>query len=119
MRTHILKTAAHYWDDVLGGDKTFEIRRNDRAFQVGDRLQLVRVEPGDFKPCIKLDCDLHKPMWVTKFVSYVFSGDPALRDLGGMTPGYVVLGLRDPNRGDIEHQAHLDSGVLPWNEVDA
>ena len=40
MTTHELKTLPPYFGDVFSGRKTFEIRRNDRDFQVGDELRL-------------------------------------------------------------------------------
>jgi hypothetical protein len=41
---HALKTLGPYWDAVERGDKTFEVRRNDRGFQRGDLLRLERWE---------------------------------------------------------------------------
>ena len=40
-RYHVLKTINPYFSDVQNGVKTFEIRKNDRDFQVGDYLILV------------------------------------------------------------------------------
>ena len=42
---HILKTWPRYFDDVESGGKTFEIRKNDRGFQVGDVLLLREWDP--------------------------------------------------------------------------
>jgi ASC-1-like (ASCH) protein len=39
---HELKTTDVYWDAVNCGEKTFEVRRNDRGFQKGDLLHLIR-----------------------------------------------------------------------------
>jgi hypothetical protein len=41
MTTHILKTWPEPFEAAWRGDKTFEIRVNDRDFQVGDELQLT------------------------------------------------------------------------------
>lgn len=38
--THELKTWPGYWAAVASGVKTFEIRREDRGFKVGDVLKL-------------------------------------------------------------------------------
>ena len=38
MTTHRLKIQEQYADAVLNGTKTFEIRRNDRNFKVGDKI---------------------------------------------------------------------------------
>lgn len=37
---HELKIAPKYFEDVISGKKTFEIRKNDRKFRVGDLLAL-------------------------------------------------------------------------------
>ena len=42
MTTHRLKLYEQYADAVLNGTKTFEIRRNDRNFKVGDKIASAR-----------------------------------------------------------------------------
>jgi hypothetical protein len=37
---HELKTSTNYFSDVISGRKTFEVRKNDRPFHVGDLLAL-------------------------------------------------------------------------------
>lgn len=37
---HALKQLPGYFEDVLSGKKTFEVRENDRLYQVGDLLAL-------------------------------------------------------------------------------
>jgi hypothetical protein len=46
MREHDLKTWTPHWEDVQAGRKPFEIRRDDRGFQVGDVLNLQEFEPA-------------------------------------------------------------------------
>lgn len=46
IRVHSLKTWPEYFEPVLAGVKTFEIRKNDRGFKVGDILALEEYEPG-------------------------------------------------------------------------
>lgn len=38
MTTHRLKVFAKYADAIMSGAKTFEIRRNDRGYEVGDKI---------------------------------------------------------------------------------
>lgn len=41
MKQHILKTEPEYWEAQRSGKKNFEVRKNDRDFEVGDILVLV------------------------------------------------------------------------------
>jgi hypothetical protein len=42
---HELKTWPEFFDAVLRGEKTYEVRYDDRGFQVGDELVLERFQP--------------------------------------------------------------------------
>ena len=44
MATHKLKVWSEYMDDLLNGKKSFEVRLNDRNFQVGDILILEEYD---------------------------------------------------------------------------
>lgn len=46
MAEHHLKTWPEFFDAIADGRKTFEIRENDREFQVGDTLVLHRFVAG-------------------------------------------------------------------------
>ncbi len=48
MKIHELKLDEEYFDDVKSGLKTFEIRKNDRNYQVGDLLALSRFQNGHY-----------------------------------------------------------------------
>lgn len=47
MRYHRLKTLQPYFERIQSGEKTFEIRKNDRDFQVGDILELEYYNPNE------------------------------------------------------------------------
>lgn len=89
MSEHTLKTVEPYWSAVLDGTKTFEIRRNDRAFQTGDTVILIDTSSCD---CGVASCDKRRPP-IRRRITFVYAGDPSLRDLGGLVPGHVILGL--------------------------
>lgn len=38
MKTHRLKVFIKYADAIMNGTKTFEIRKNDRGYKVGDKI---------------------------------------------------------------------------------
>ena len=44
MAVHKLKVWSEFMDDLINGNKTFEIRLNDRNFQVGDTLLLQEYD---------------------------------------------------------------------------
>lgn len=81
MSVHCLKVVPPYFDALLDGSKTFEVRRNDRGFQRGDTLILREWEPTVLR-------------WtgreLSRRVAFVYSGDPRF---GGIEPGFVVLAL--------------------------
>ena len=93
---HKLKLSEPYFSAVLSGSKTFEVRRNDRAYQAGDTLVLMDHSRCD---CGQDVCARRRPS-IRRVVTFVYSGDPNLRDLGGIVPGYVVLGLTEEGQPD-------------------
>ena len=79
LKTHELKTLTKYFDAILSGEKTFEIRKNDRDFRVGDTLILhdwvVSREHGDY----------YSGGFVVAKVSYITDYM--------QQPDYVVMGI--------------------------
>lgn len=45
---HELKIIPRYFYDVIEGKKTFEVRKNDRNFNVGDTLILREYSNGEY-----------------------------------------------------------------------
>lgn len=45
MPTHALKTLPGFFSDIVKGTKTFEVRKNDRNFKMGDKLLLQEFLP--------------------------------------------------------------------------
>lgn len=48
MTNHVLKISPKYFDDVKNNLKRFEIRKDDREFQVGDLVTLKEFEKGEY-----------------------------------------------------------------------
>jgi len=61
---HKLKTTPIFFADAACGAKTFEIRKNDRNFQVGDFLRLEEYDPSTKK---------YTGDWVLVTVSYTIN----------------------------------------------
>jgi len=81
MKTHELKLHKQFMLDVWDGKKQFEIRKNDRDYQLGDRIRFRVVDDeGNWKSSL-LDNKLYE-------ITHVLTG-------WGLEPGYVALGIRE------------------------
>ncbi|EJL36575.1 hypothetical protein PMI01_00950 [Caulobacter sp. AP07] len=85
-QTHRLKPSPTYFRAIQSGEKTFEVRRDDRGFQKGDLLHLVEYDPAIIAALALTGRS------ITKRISYVLTGGQL-----GIESGYVVLGLVDPD----------------------
>lgn len=81
---HTLKTLPCYFDAVTMGEKRFEVRRNDRGFQKGDTIELVRL---DDKFQNRID-QFAKPLLFR--IGYILQGGQL-----GIEPGYCVMQLEE------------------------
>lgn len=107
--THDLKTWPVYFERVWQGEKTFEIRLDDRGYQKGDTAVLRewdRKAPcgcplaetrGDHQD----DCARYSGRTVTAQIGCVLASTPARGSQRGFTgSGYVVFSLVDPVKVD-------------------
>jgi hypothetical protein len=93
---HILKTLPDYWEAIERGDKTFEVRRDDRGFQKGDTLRLQKLARPASYDIVQMPHRLEmdgfgagaKPKELRRRVTYILTGGQL-----GIEPGYVVMGL--------------------------
>ena len=79
--THELKILPKWFEDVQTNKKNFEIRKNDRNFEVGDYLILKEWHRGKFTD-----------RYVIRQIEYIYKGDGTY----GLTEDYCVLGLKVP-----------------------
>ena len=77
MKTHLLKLADQYWEPVLTGLKTFEVRYNDRNFEVGDHVKFRRVNSEE-------------EMGLTFTITYVLTHDDFPQ---GIPEGWCVFAI--------------------------
>ncbi len=77
---HRLKILDIFADDILEGNKTFELRYNDRNYQKGDLIRFVVVDKGGYVSRHPLGRELFQ-------IIYFLEG-------WGLKDGYVALGIQ-------------------------
>lgn len=77
---HELKTWNEYFEEVVTGNKTFEVRKNDRAFKKGDTL--ILKEWDNFR-------ETFTGRKLARTVTYVFEGGSF-----GLAKGFVVMAIQ-------------------------
>jgi hypothetical protein len=89
MITHDLKTWSCYFTEVLAGNKTFELRKNDRNYKIGDILNLIEVDEN--KPLIIAGLKHYLPTGRTcqRTITYILEGGQF-----GLDKDYVILGMK-------------------------
>ncbi|RZI48444.1 DUF3850 domain-containing protein [Lactococcus kimchii] len=141
MKTHELKLDIKYFDDVESGKKNFEIRKNDRDFQVGDILELKKISwlekllvpirfaisimtnkrqtylDKDDSPCVKSKADTIKVK-----INYVLSADEineGIDFMSGDDTAHTVINGQVLILSEIEevlkdyfHTDHLPDGYM-------
>lgn len=80
---HELKTWPQYFAAIVAGRKNFEVRKDDRGFEVGDELVLQEWCPlmGNYTGREEI-----------RFVRFI------LRDFDGLRPGYVAMDLQSEEK---------------------
>lgn len=108
-KEHMLKTDPAVFQDVLDGSKTFEIRFNDRGYQIGDLIVLKETkftgqQMKSGQPLVYTGREIQKR------ISYVLGGY-------GLQDDWVILGIQDIEAAKA--QAVPEKTVqlhLVWNE---
>lgn len=83
---HELKTWPGYFTDIAAGYKTFELRRDDRGFNVGDVLRLREYDP---------EANRYTGRELRKGVAHILRHRPGTGCAAefGLAPGYAILSL--------------------------
>ena len=84
MKTHEIKLNINFCEDVLSGEKNFEIRKNDRGYQKGDHIKFIPVEMKGGVPLRRHSAIENKKYIIT----YVLSG-------WGLQPDFVAFGIKE------------------------
>lgn len=82
-RIHSIKISNQYFDDVRTGFKPFEVRFNDRDYQIGDLLLMNEVIMDNYATLTETGRQL------SAIITYVLDKSLYLQN------GYVVLGITD------------------------
>lgn len=82
---HQLKIQQCYLCHILTGEKTFEIRKNDRDFQVGDTIRFLPLEDDNYNAY-----DIVSPIPEYR-INYVMSG------FSGLQQNHVGLAITPIN----------------------
>lgn len=89
-RTHELKILEQFADEIVEGNKMFEIRDNDRAYQKGDYIRFKAIHKNTFGSN-EVDHEINEQIYK---ITYVLSG-------WGLKNGYVALGIREVDTDKI------------------
>lgn len=89
MQVHELKSWPDYFAPILDGSKNFEVRINDRGFNVGD---IVRLREYDDRKGIYTGREIKKK------ITYILAGigQGGIAPLAGIHSKYCVLALSEP-----------------------
>lgn len=74
---HEIKLAELYYEDVAIGKKTFELRKNDRGYKIGDALLMTEYAGGS-------------PTGRTIYADIIY----ILEEYTGLQEGYAILGIK-------------------------
>lgn len=105
MKIHELKTDSKFMAPILSGKKTFEFRKNDREFRVGDILHLREIQK---------ELHIYGEREALAQITYILT-----HDMFTVVPyGWVILGLALlTTRAESDHPIRVleinDSFSLP------
>lgn len=73
-RVHQIRLGAMFFEDARSGKKSFELRKNDRDYKVGDILEMIEFKEGKNTGRV-----------IRKSVTYI------LEDYTGLVDGYCIM----------------------------
>lgn len=86
MTEHTLKTWPDPFEAVWNLDKRYELRRDDRGFEVGDRLHLQEWVPEKMK---------YSGRWVRALVTYITRPGT----FPGLEEGHCIMSIQVQDKG--------------------
>ena len=113
---HTLKVKKEYADEIIWGNKTFELRKNDRNYRQGDIVEFVVIDTDEEG---RIVAPLDHPILRKHYeITYVLDRAPQY----GLEPRFCIFGIRDltvPDDWDrIDTQIHeISQAVAKMREV--
>lgn len=91
---HELKIFKSFADAIISGDKTFEVRHNDRGFQKGDKVRFKVEDNFDDNSEKREDHPISKKLYE---ITYVLNS-------WGINEGFVVFSIKEAADDNKENQ---------------
>ena len=113
MKTHNLKLSVDFCGAVLSGEKTFEVRKNDRGFQTGDLIRFIPIDGTSYRSSdgTVREHAKHEISGHTYKITYILNG-------WGIKNGYVVMGIRaEGSYGKKRPYDHVTPESLPQERL--
>lgn len=101
MKLHELKIKYEYLKEVAAGRKTFELRKNDRDYQVGDLIKFNCIDSTKIikKPaCYTLTSDEYIRDDLLYKITYVLKDVPQY----GLDADYCILAIKRVELNEVE-----------------
>lgn len=109
MKLHLLKTWPGFFAALKNGDKTFELRKNDRDFVCGDQLNLQEFQPcetcwGSGKVFAEV-CGCPRPHgnYTGEVLGYRVTY--ILKQCAGLQRDYVIMGVQRMEKLDAANHS--------------
>ena len=100
MKLHELKILHKYLVDVDLGKKTFELRKNDRDYQVGDLIRFIDIREDDSTSKKRIEPNIDENTLYR--ITYV------LKDVEkyGLDKDYCILAIKKLNIKEVYDESH-------------
>ena len=105
---HELKILPKYFNDVVKGVKTFEIRKDDRNFKIGYILLLEEYDSNNEYVDINDNLTNYSGRKIVKEITYIF------KYIDGLNNDYTLLRIKTPNE-DVKLEWSND--MIEWGEI--
>ncbi len=110
-KIHELKILPQYFQAVKSGEKTFELRKDDRGFQVEDVLMLKEFNLQEKYETIEGAETYFSGRKILKQINYILKDES---ENMGLNKDYAILGIK-PIDEDVELE--WKSNMIEWGEI--